>query len=233
MALVNYHDLTHNPVGLWQLNGSLADSSGNGFTLTVENGTIRYGYLASGVRGALLLTSNLIYNSFTSTLAIAGNVTVEALIYLAAYSASQKYLVTHANNGETSADNCLYGVDMLFTNGRIGYFAEAGTGTDITYVPTIATTERPPLSPFHFAMTRISNVVQFYINGRPWGAASSTLTTPDGGGSGRFRIGGPGNVGGPEGVTASVKLVASGLTAAQIAAEYNRTLGGFYGIYVP
>lgn len=232
-GVVNYHGLEHNPVGLWQLNGSLADTSGNGFTLTVESGTVFYGYVQPGLRGALLNSTVLIYNTFTSTLAITGDLTIEALVYLPAYTVSQRYLVSHANAGETAVDNYLYGISLLNGSGKVDYFAESGVGVDIVYNPVIADTNRPPLSPCHFAMTRSSQVVQFYLNGRTWGAASGTLGTPTGGGSGRFRIGGTGSIGGPEGITASVKVIASALTAAQVAVEYNRTLGGFYGFYAP
>lgn len=228
VGVVNYHGLEHSPVGLWQLNGSLADTSGNGFTLTVESGTIYYAQVVPGIRGAFISSTILIYNTFTSTLAITGDMTVEALISLPLYTLSQRYWVSHANAGATSADNFLYGISMLTSAGKVNYEAESGSGSPITYAPVIADTNRPPLSACHFAMTRISNVIQFYLNGRAWGVASTTLTTPTGGGSGRFRIGAP-SVGGPEGIVASVKLVASGLTATQIGLEYNRTLGGLYG----
>ena len=223
-GVVNPHGLDYNPVGLWQLNGTLNDTSGNGFNLTVEAGNIHYGQILPGIRGALLVSARLVYNTFTSTLAIAGDITIESLIYLPAYLVSLRDLVSHENAGETSADNSQYGIDMISGTGNVGFFSETGAGIDTYY----ALTERPPLNPFHFAATRISNVIQFYQNGKPWGSPSSTLATPTGGSSGRFRVGLSAS-NGPEGVVASLKVIASGLTSTQVATEYNRTLGGLYG----
>lgn len=224
VGVVNYHGLEHNPVGLWQFNGTMNDTSGNGFNMTVDAGTIRYANLLPTLRGALLVSTRLIYNTFTSTLAITGDITIECLINLPAYLVSLRDLVSHENAGETSADNSLYGIDLISGSGNVGFFSENGAGVDQYY----ALTERPPLNPFHFAATRTSNVIQFYQNGRAWGSPSGTLTTPSGGGSGRLRVGLSGSLG-PEGVIASLKIIAAGLNATQVASEYNRTLGGLYG----
>lgn len=224
VAVANPHGLEFSPVGLWQFNGNMNDSSGNGFTLAVESGSIHYGQLLPGIRGALLVSARLFYVTFTSTLAITGDMTVECLINLPSYLISLRDLVSHENAGETSADNSLYGIDMVSGTGNVGFFSENNSGVDQYY----ALTERPPLNPFHFAATRISNVIQFYLNGKAWGAPSSTLTAPTGGSSGRFRVGLSASFG-PEGVIASLKVIASGLTPTQVASEYNRTLGGLYG----
>lgn len=230
-GVVNYHGLEHTPVGLWQFNGNMNDSSGNGFTLTVASGTERYSSVFPTLRGVSLVSTTLIYNTFTSTLAITGDITIECLIsipfFTTPFSSNACCLVSHENNGETSADNTLYSIDMPFTSGFTRFFWENGSGSDNSY----SMTEYTPFSPFHLAVTRTSNVVQFYLNGRPWGAASGALTTPTGGGSGRLRVGSSTVAGPQQSIIASLKIVASALTATQIRTEFNRTLGGFYGFY--
>ena len=48
--MVKYLDTEYNPIGLWQLDGNLLDSSSNGLDLSVS-GTERYGDLLPGLRG--------------------------------------------------------------------------------------------------------------------------------------------------------------------------------------
>ena len=49
----SYHDLTHNPSGLWQMSGSGVDSSGNGYNLSISSGgTQRFIEFAPGLLGA-------------------------------------------------------------------------------------------------------------------------------------------------------------------------------------
>ncbi len=108
---------------------------------------------------------------------------------------------------------------------RLQWTSESGAGVDADYVANSNTTEDLPaqFTPVHLAVTRISNVVQFYLNGLPWGLPSSALTTPAGGTSGAFNVSSGSNR------IFGLKIIASGLTAAQIKAEYNRTMGVAFG----
>lgn len=223
---VGRHNLAYDPVGLWQFNETLNDTSGNGFNLTVEVGTERYTDIYPGVRGVQLIGNKLIYNTFTSTLAITGDVTLEAVLYLATYASANTVLITsHGDAGETQAANYMY-FYALNTDSSLSMISENGAGTNATHTIT----DGPGLGLCHMAVTRASNVIQFYLNGRAYGSPSSTLTTPDGGTTGRFRVGGPdANIFGPEGAMASLKVCNIALSAAQVAAEYNLTVGPVLG----
>lgn len=225
---IGRHTLIYDPVGLWQFNETLNDTSGNAFNMTVSSGTERYTDIYPGVRGIGLNTTRLIYNTFTSTLAITGDITLECLLYLRAYPITgfEAGIVTHAAAGETSGDNVLYAMQLDGASGALSWLSESGSGTNAPFTRDMG----PGLGLSHIAATRISNVVQLYVNGRAQGAASSALTAPTGGGNGRLVVGYP-DVGffAPEGVMSSLKICNVGLSAAQIASEYNATLGPLYG----
>jgi hypothetical protein len=223
MPYVQYHDTTYSPAGLWNLNGSLADSSGNGFTLTVEAGTIRYTDVYPGLRGALLDgATRLVYSTADATLQILGDVTLEMLLIPLTRTVTGKYMCCNAS-GTGSSVNVLYSVGM--SSGSWEWQSHHGTNVndiyDIDNNPALMTLN-------HIAVTRTSDVVQNYLNGVAWGAASSALTTPTGGSDSEFRIGSAGTSA-PTCIIASVKVIASALTATQIKGEYNNTLGNFYG----
>src|ERR1700733_858646 len=79
MTIIHRHDTTYSPVGLWQLNGTLNDTSGNGFNLTVESGTARYADMLPGFQSFLVSATRLVYNTSGTSLAITGDMTVECL----------------------------------------------------------------------------------------------------------------------------------------------------------
>lgn len=225
-ARVRPHTTRHEPVGLWDFGaGTLADSGVNDFDLTVETGTERYAYLAPNLLGFQFDGStSLWYDVSESKLQLTGDMTFECLWVMHAVVNSAA-LVSHEASGETEATNCLY----LFgtqTFPALQWFSESGGGVNASFVsgyghPTIGLLT-------HYAVTRSSNVVQIYVNGRIYGAASSALVTPTGGTDGRLRIGSSLLVR-ANGIMGSAKLIGTALTAAQIRAEYNHCLGGAYG----
>jgi len=77
------HDLTHSPVGLWQFDGDLTDSSGNGFTLSLGAGsTQQFVEMAPGLQGAWFNGTTFYERTSTeATLQIPGPITIE-FIYL-------------------------------------------------------------------------------------------------------------------------------------------------------
>ncbi|HWA71536.1 MAG TPA: LamG-like jellyroll fold domain-containing protein [Polyangiaceae bacterium] len=231
-GILQYHDTTHSPVGLWQLNGSLSDSSGNGNTLTVDTGTARYvdivpGKLAHFFDGS----TRLIVSSFVSALAIAGDMTVEFFLQLDSDPTVGPSVFAHDASGETSGANALYSMDFTSsTNKTPRWFSEHGSGTDDTFTVSAPSGLPPIHNVGHVAIVRSSNTIQFYWNGRTLGSASSALTTPDGGSSGRLRIGGSASNTISRCLICSFKIIASALSANDVKAEYNRTLGPLYGI---
>ncbi len=220
------HNQAYDPVGLWQFNETLNDTSGNAFNMTVEAGTERYTDIYPGLRGIQLINTRLIYNTFTSTLAIAGDLTLECILFLETYpGASQVVMASYMASGETSDTNAQYFWALNTTDGNFTWLSESGAGVNATYTIN----DGPGLGLCHMAVTRTSNVLQYYLNGRAYGSASGSLTTPDGGGSGRFRVGSPDSLFGPESVMSSLKVCNIALTAAQVAAEYNLTVGPVRG----
>lgn len=228
MTIIRRHDTTYSPVGLWQFDGTLNDSSGNGRTLTVESGTARYADMLPGFSSFLVSATRLVFNTSGTSLAITGDMTIECL-FRSAVPVSTTYFAGYAggSGSGTQANNILY--SMYIPSGLFGlsWTQESGTGTPTSYNLTDHVLPRTVLC--HVAATRTSNVIQFYLNGRTFGSASSALTTPDGGTTSVFRLGGDAAQNGVQGNIASLKVIASALSAAQIAGEFNLTLGDYYG----
>lgn len=220
------HDTTFNPSALWQFNETLSDTSGNGFDLTISAGpTTQYTDIYPSVRGLYLLSGLTAAHTTTTPagLQISGDITIECLVDFTVRNVSHPFFACDAA-AVSSASNRQYGV-AFDSNGFPTWSQEHGT-QDSTG-GTFTCTEMFPPRLCHFAVTRISNVIQFYCNGLPLGSASGTLTTPTGGGSSVFRLG-QGSSPTGEGILRSLKIVAAGLSAAQVKAEYNRCLGNVF-----
>lgn len=234
---LKYHTTTFSPVALWNLNGALTDSSGNSLTLTVESGgTERYATMGPGAGGLKGFwfdgATRLVYNTTGSALQITGNMTIEMIVTLGGYSADA-VLVSYGGNNSTAVTNLLYNLALSATDGfGLAWSSESGTAV-------VSSFNSPATSlPFgvicHLAVTRTSNVIQFYLNGQLLGSASSALTTPASGTSSVFHLGGeassPSSQFIPKFTTiSSVKVMASALTSAQVLSEYQATLGNFFG----
>lgn len=220
------HDTTYSPVGLWQFDESLADASGGSHTLAMNSGTLVYTEIYPVLRALYLLpTDDLRYNTTGSTLLIAGDITIAMLLRPSLLPTSNSYLVTYGGGSSSSANNIQYSVGV----GPAGlplWRQAHGSGTVVSYSPTGF---GMPSDLCHLAVTRTSNVVQFYLNGRVLGPASSALTAPDGGSTSVLFIGDVAGGSNVECCLHSLKIVASALTAAQVKGEYNRCLGAVFG----
>jgi len=227
-APIKYHDTTYSPVGLWNFNGTLNDSSGNGFTLTVNSGVTSYTYLAGGLQGMSFGSLILKYATTGTALQIAGDMTIEMLVSLNAYSSSKNILAYGAASSlETGNEQYQLG----FTSDGYGFIWVQEFGAANFSFVTLSGVTLPLNQLCHFAVTRTSNVIQYYLNGQPLGAASTALTTPTGGSISTLKVGGSedGASFGPPMMMASLKIIASALTSAQILGEYRLTLGQLYG----
>lgn len=226
------HTLRHAPVGLWQFDGNLNDSSGNGFTLTVESGTAVYGEVAPGVRGVYFDgITQLVYNTFSPLLNIMGDLTIECIIRLIAYPGTGvgRMIASHAALGETYSTNFAYEFAVLGGPNLMRMLWESAAGANSAYTISSSLVLG---SLNHIAVTRTSNVVQFYLNGKAWGAASSALTPGEGGQTGRFRVGDANTTSyAPNCLMSSLKIISRALSAAEIKAEYGRTLGPQFSSY--
>lgn len=227
LQLAQYHDTTHNPLGLWQFNGNLNDSSGNGKTLSVGAGTARYGDISPQLKGLYFDGSTRVQITDAS-FRLVGDMTIEMLVFIQTIGANTApILISCMDSGETNTTNYLYSIYAVNPGYFLQYFYETGAGNNFSYSNT--TGSIPMGEVFHLAMVRQSNVVSFYINGKLNGAASSTLTSPDTPGTQILYIGGNVQDVSFTGALASVKIINSALSQPQIEAEYNRTLGNLYG----
>lgn len=240
------HPLIANTVGLWQLNGDLLDTSGNNLHLSWQDpGSGVYdkflelypGYVGQyndsvNFRGAFR-------NANDAALQITGDMTVEFIARVDTRASLDRYLVAHGTEGsETLANNYLYGIKYSNTAQSAGldWISENASGSDSNFTPgntnSSASTPRPGLPhmvPFHFAATRTSNIVQMYVNGKPWGPPSNALTTPTGGTTGKLYVL-CGSDGSPMyGSIATLRILNVTRSAANILADYNLLMGAVFG----
>jgi len=225
-GIVAPHDTTHSPVALYQLNETLDDTSGNALTGLTVVGTERYTEILPGIRG-LVCSGNYAYvNATEASIQITGDLTLECIVVLYSLPAATLTIIEHALTGETEVTNVLYKIGVQ-SGGVLEYFAEQGAGVNIQYLLNRMMSVGIPV---HVALVRSSNNVTFYLNGEQIGATSTGLSAPTGGASGKLYIGTNSDASQDwNGVVASVKIISSALTAAQIKAEYNRTLGPALG----
>jgi hypothetical protein len=218
--------LEHSPVGLWKLDEDLSDDSGNFFDLSVDTGTELYTEMLPRLRGLFATgTGAFTVGSYQAALGMTGDMTLQFIFSSSVLiTSSIQMILHHSNNSEAEGDNLLYSMRLLTSN-EMQYFAEQGAGTDIQYSNGIALA---PGAPTLVQLVRSSNEVSFYLNGQLKGATSSGLSAPTGGTTGFFYLG---NNSGTAwfGTLASVKLVNSALSAADLVAEYDRSLGPVYG----
>ena len=234
------HDTTHSPVALWQLDGDLLDSSGNGHTL-VPAGLATHAtdanYVASGlVPGKKALAcQNMCLQNTGSAFHILGDITVLMLIFDDGVirTNSQNIIAWSTYGPATGVNNTSY--NLLFGNSStydgkyLAYHEHGSAGSPtgpIFIVPGHSVRTRNFYEWSHLVMRRESNVYTIFINGVNVGS-SGTVTAPDGGGSSTLQIAGFLDVASYDfqGLLQSVKIVSGSLTDAQIVAEAERCLG--------
>lgn len=221
-------DTTHSPLFLYHGAGDVNDYSGNGFHLTA--GTNLFVQILPNVKG---LYSQATANAprraaFDAALAVTGDITIQAIVELYASPASGSFVVSFTTSGETLATNTLYQFGWN-GSGQLRWVQEFGvTGTDQEFLSTGAIEDLPALRKiYHMAAVRAGNVITFYLNGLPFGSSSAALTAAAGGTSCVLNICG----GSAQGfATLGVKGIASALSASQVKAEYNRTMGVAFGL---
>jgi hypothetical protein len=227
VPLIGRHDTTYSPVGLWQLDGDLTDSSGNGRDLSLEGGTTRWTHLAPDLRGFFFDGATRLSRSATdAALQLTGDLTFEALVTFDRHDSESQAIMSWHDLGETEATNTLYSFRTVGVGNSLEWVSESGAGVNATYTATTGV-DRGIIH--HVAVVRESDVLKFYLNGELY-ETSGSLTTPTGGSSGRFALGGFYNFAGNEhfGGIASAKLIDRALTAAEVISEYNRTVGAAF-----
>jgi len=235
----NYLNTSFSPVVLYNFNNTINDSSGNGYHLTLAAGDERYvtinnftGFYFSGVEYLTKASEDSFINF--------GAITIEAIIILPGTTGATlptgNTIIIFGGNTELSSGNQAWGLISANPTGtnsgnRLHYFVEYGNGTNITYT---SAANLPVGQICHAALTRDSTgtVIKLYVNGKLFDT-SGTLTAPNNTTSGILTVGADvtGNTELLNGtILFSIKVINSQLTDAQIANEYNKTLGSVYGI---
>lgn len=222
------HATTPDTLGLWQLNArSLEDSSGHGRTLTIETGTERFSYVDGTLGGFYFDGSTALwYNVADSALRLTGDMTFMSLFLLESVTAGA-YWFSHTAAGELEAQNQLYGLQYNAVSApTLAWIQENGAGVNSAGAP--ANNYMPVSVLSHMAVTRASNVVTTYLQGRRFGDPTAALTTPTGGSDGRLRLGGDATTR-IRGVMSSAQLISRALSSTEVMAARNYTLGGAQG----
>ena len=172
------------PVGMWNFEDDLTDDSGAGLDLTAAGTVIyyeRYGLTWAQTAGLMSEETQ------AASLRILGDMSVHFLVDIPNFSLTNFFRYMHHGGDPASqleAQNAIYNM-AIGPNGEMTTFHEYGGGTN---QPFTATSLRMPDGPHLLTLTRVSNVLQFYLDGAAWGAPSGTLTAPTGGASGKLRF---------------------------------------------
>jgi hypothetical protein len=161
-----------------------------------------------------------------ASLRIFGALTVQALLVMRG-TPINAYVAAFDGAGELEAANYAWAL-RLTSQDALYYFSESGLGTNADFTSTGNVKKLPVLGvPFLAAFTRTAGgVVKFYLNGLQFGDDSGALTAPTGATTSQLAINDSG-AGFAE--IFGLKIVAARLNAAEMKAEYNRTLGTQFG----
>lgn len=225
-------DFTYDPLAYWHFNLGLADLALNGHDLAVETGTERYAPFDGVSSGFLFDGSTTLFAASSAELALTGDMAFLATVKVDSYpaAAAESFLVSHNAAGV----NHLYGLLMndpggAGSDGRaLWYFHENGAGVDVSH--QISNAWAGLSTPTLVGFSRQGNVVTAYVNGEPWGTASTVLAAPDTGSAGRLRFGGNSAGNRFVGMMQSAAIYGRALTAEEHLERYNATLSGAYGI---
>lgn len=246
------HDLTHSPEALWQLDGDLLDSSGNGHHLGVAHGSERYleiGGIGSGILGHFFEVGGGVNGIGTellnsdAALRIAGDVTLELLFQPAGITVGRgsvlSILVSCAGDPESTdveVENFQYDLRLDNNSNRMATFNEEGVGVNNYYQSTF---DLPDNTIQHLAMVRDvsggnDNVIHRLFRNGTKVFEHTTGRVPTGGSQAEFRLGfyhaaSAAADASVRGIMSSVKVIASALTDPQVAAEAALALDGLAG----
>jgi hypothetical protein len=218
---MNRFDLTHTPLALYDFTTrSLEDYSGNGLDLS---GSSSFQETEPNLF-CLAPGSDVSRGGHDPALALTGDVTVQALGRMYG-TPSTHIFASFTASGETLATNTLWQFGPQ-TASSFRWLHEYGAGgTDATVLSSGAAEALPAAgSLFHAAAVRSGGVVRFYLNRRPFGVASAATVSAAGGTSAVLRV----MFGATSFGLLGLKIVGSALTASEVAAEYDRTLGAEY-----
>jgi hypothetical protein len=220
--------LEHSPAGLWNFEGNLNDSSGNGFYLSgtplgysIQANDFQYGVIFGG--------SEFSRPSRDAALAITGAITIEIVgIFMPPEYGVLEFFCSMGDSSETEASNTPFywyfesSLQMTFL-WEYGAGQNASVTSDLDVIPVGI--------PCFIACTRSSGnpaTVNLYVNGRSVGSGTGPAGTGSTANTIRFRVGAS-NAGGDDiyygTIMSSFKIIPYELSQEQIVSEYNKTLG--------
>lgn len=221
-------DTSTSPVGLWNFEGNLNDSSGNGFTLT---GTPdRYTSTTNDFINGAAIGAASWKRAHEDTLTITGAITLEVIGVFVAFDGAQ-VILEQIGYGETLSTNGMYSW-VISTNGIPYVFWESGNGTNRQ---VNADTRINFYMPVYLAFTRTGDnpaVGTFYVNGAIAGVDDDPPA--QGGSSSTLAIGGSisnTNMFQRSSVFSSVRISPSVVSAEKIKNTYNECLAGISPFY--
>lgn len=221
-------DNRFSPAARYDLEYDFLDASGNGFDFNTFSGTAYFRRVYEGIVG--LASSSLAYRATSDVvLRDTDDMTVQLLVVLRG-TPSGTYILSFASSGETEPTNYIWSVQLTDSN-RLAYFSEHLAGLDDAYFAAPANRGLPSIGvPFLLSMRRKNNVIQFFVDGVPFGDPSPVINTPTGGTSGQLTLNQ-----GSSGVfdLFGIEINTRALTDAEIRETYDYTLGGEFGTLDP
>lgn len=228
---VQYLDQQDGPNGLWNFNDTL--NAVVGPNLSLSAGTFAFTDVYPGVRGIWLNGGSLLSAPLNAGLIMLGAMSVEVILQMQTFP-PQPWIcgVGGAVGSELAADNVSWSIGLPSVTFPMPMraFWEQGAGVDVTFDTSTAAGQ--PGYPFIHQIESIglsrsaAGVVQCYMGGKPFGAPSTALTLPTGGGSGVFTVGGQsGGTSPQQPMIISIATYNRARSAAEFLASYNRSVG--------
>jgi hypothetical protein len=206
------------PFALYNFEGNLLDTSGNGRDLTA--GASNYidifpGFVGREINSGAPATRN------DQAFNLPGDITILSMIQANDYVGAN--VLAFRGIGGTQALNYIYSFGPYAGTRQLQFFSETGIGVGTTFNGTLR--QLPFIHNLVWlGMTRIGGVVQYWINGRKNGVPSGVIATPNGGTSSVLITGEVG-----EGAIGAIKFWDRGLSDAEMAQQYNVTMGRVFG----
>lgn len=210
-------DNTHSPLAVYNFQvPDGTDSSGNGFN--AASGTF---WFVETLPQRYALGGTLSRASSDASLRVSGDITVQVIgRYTSAGVAVNPIAFTTAGESDATNTQWLFGITSLH---KLRWLQETSAGaTDLEFISSNIGVGVG--SVVKLDAVRASGVVTFYVNGKAVSPSSSALTAPTGGTTAILSM-----VCGTGFEMIGAKIVGSALSAAELKAEYNRTMGVGFG----
>jgi hypothetical protein len=223
-------DNRHNPLARFDCE-SLLDASGNGLNLTGPTTIFRQVYENTiGMSPSGVVNRNGVSDA---SLRLYGDITVQLLLILRGVP-TNVWVCAFQGVGESDPTNVIWAIRLTSQN-TLTYLGEHDAGLDAYFSAGPLQRGLPAFDvPFHVVMRRRAVaggvVVQFFVNGIPYGPPSGVLVASTGSTAGQLSINYAGTVA-PD--VFGIEIDGIALTDEQILDSYNDTLGEEFGLLVP